>query len=115
MRWRLEGTIERAAGERDRSLRLARGEADKLLTEARAAADKRLQGARGAADRFAALLRQKRLAPGQTRAELYAATVQKVLPRARLVVLAPGEAPRIDLNYLDRWEVGGDGVPPGVS
>ncbi len=107
--------IERAEGERDRSLRLARGEADKLLTEARAAADKRLQGARGAADRFRALLRQKRLAPGQTRTELYNATVQKVLPRARLVVLAPGEAPRIDLNYLDRPEGAGAGVPPGVS
>ncbi len=107
--------IERAQGDRDRALRLARGEAEKLLTEARAAADRRLQEARGAAGRFQALLRQKRLAPGQTRAELYNATIQKVLPAARLVILAPGEAPRIDVHYLERRGEAGGGVPPGVS
>ncbi len=107
--------IERAQGDRDRALRLTRGEAEKLLTEARAAADKRLQEAGGAAERFQALLQQKRLAPGQTRAELYNATVQKVLPAARLVILATGEAPRIDVNYLEGRGSAGGGVPPGVS
>ena len=36
---------------------------------------------------------------------------------ARLVILAPGEAPRIDVNYLERRpeDRNGDGVPPGVS
>lgn len=106
--------IERAQGERDRALRLARGEAGKLLTESRAAADKRLQEARGAAERFQALLARAQKAPGQTRTELYNAMVQKVLPAARLVILAPGEAPRIEVNYLERRS-GEGGIPPGVS
>lgn len=107
--------LNRAGGERDRALRLARGEADKLRTEAHAAADRRLQEARGAADRFESLLRQKRLAPGQTRAELYAATLEKVLPAARLIVLAPGETPKIDVNTFDRSSDGRSRIPPGVS
>lgn len=107
-------SIDRAGGERDRALRLARGEADKLRTEARVAADRRLQEARGAVERFEALLRQKRQAPDQTRTELYVATLQKVLPAARLIVLAPGEAPKIDIHVLEGSD-GKAGIPPGVS
>ncbi|MEE8523286.1 MAG: FtsH protease activity modulator HflK [Thermoanaerobaculia bacterium] len=107
-------SIQRAGGERDRALRLARGEAEKLVTEARATADRRLQEARGAADRFQALLRQKRQSPDLTRTELYLATLQKVLPVARLILLAPGEPPKIDVHLLER---SGErkGIPPGVS
>lgn len=109
-----EQSIQRAGGERDRALRLARGESEKLMTEARATADRRLQEARGAAARFESLLRQKRLSPDQTRTELYLAAVQKVLPAARLILLAPGEPPKIGVNLLER---SGErpGIPPGVS
>ncbi len=107
-------SIQRAGGEKDRALRLARGEAEKLVTEARAAADRRLQEARGAADRFEALLRQKRQAPGQTRTELYLTALQKVLPAARLVLLAPGVPPKIDVHLLERADERAR-IPPGVS
>lgn len=106
--------INRAQGERDRALRLARGEAEKLVAEANSAADRRRQEARGAAERFLALLRQKRQAPGPTHAELYNTTLQKVLPAARLVILAPGESPKIDVHIIERSETS-TGIPPGVS
>jgi membrane protease subunit HflK len=107
--------VNQAEGERDRTLRLTRGEAEQLTTEARSDAETRRQQGHGAADRFQALLRQERVAPEQTRTELYHATIRKVLPKARLIILAPGEDPAVHLNYIRRGDDGGPDIPPGVS
>jgi len=93
--------INRAQGERERSSRLAGGEASQLVQEARTAADARTQGAQGAAERFGSLLRQYQRSPGQTRSEIYNEILMKVLPQARLIVLAPGEKPEIDVQLME--------------
>lgn len=106
--------VNGAESERDRNQSLTRGEADRLLTEGRSAADARRRQAEGAAERFEALLAQARIAPRQTRGELYQRALREVLPRTRIVVLAPGESPRV---ALEMWEKGKrrGGVPPGRS
>jgi membrane protease subunit HflK len=93
--------VNEAQSEGERGLSLARGSARGLVEEARAGADGRRRRARGAAARFDALLARLRAAPAQTRTEIYLDTARRVLPRARLVLLAPGAAPRIDLNLMD--------------
>ena len=98
-------TVSRSRGEQDRALRLASGEAAKLLSTAEAEANTRLQIARGAADRFRELLVQKQRSPGLTRTDLFARTIREVLPKTRVIVLAPGELPELDVNLV------GDGRP----
>ncbi len=92
--------VNEAQSGRERAVSLARGDASRLVQEARGGADARLQQARGATERYAELLARKKAAPEQTATELYLNAMQAVLPRARLVLLAPGEVPRIDLNLL---------------
>lgn len=104
--------IDKAEGERGRRLRLTRGQAEQILATARTDADARRQQARGAAERFLALLESYRSAPGQTRTALYYETLRQVLPRTRLIVLAPGEAPRLDIQLL---ETGADGPVVGLG
>ena len=109
--------VNRAEGARDGALRLARGEAQQLLTGALSEADTRTRGAQGAADRFRALLAQDRANPGPTRIELYHATLRKVLPEVRLLVLAPGQS-QIDLQLLPPGTGSDDSqpaIPPGLS
>lgn len=106
--------INRAESERDRSQSLTRGEADRLLTEGRSATDARHRQAEGAADRFEALLVQARIAPRQTRGELYRRTLREVLPRTRIIVLAPGESPHVALQLMEKEKRRG-GIPPGRS
>jgi membrane protease subunit HflK len=89
--------VNEAESRRETSLNLARGRAERDEAEARSWADARAQKARGAASRFEAVLAQARRTPEQTRTDFYLETVRKVLPRARIVVLAPGEAPRLDI------------------
>lgn len=104
--------VNRAEGERGRSSRLAGGEAAQLAAESRAAAEARQSQAKGAAERFESLLRQYREAPGQARVELYSEAMRKVLPRARLILLAPGEKPRIDVQLIER-QTPTRPLPPG--
>ncbi|HVR07841.1 MAG TPA: FtsH protease activity modulator HflK [Thermoanaerobaculia bacterium] len=105
--------VNEAQTRRDSSLNLAHGRAERVLAEARSWADQRLQTARGAASRFDQVLEQARRTPQQTRTDFYLAMVRKVLPKARIVVLAPGEKPRIDI-YLNQPTGGpGAGPPPG--
>ncbi|MBV8200964.1 MAG: FtsH protease activity modulator HflK [Acidobacteria bacterium] len=104
--------VNEAQTRRDSSLNLARGRAERLLAEARSWADQRLQKARGAASRFDQVLVQSRRTPQQTRTDFYLEMVRKVLPKARIVVLAPGEAPRIDV-YLNQPVTGTAGGGPG--
>jgi membrane protease subunit HflK len=101
--------VNQAQTRRESSLNLARGRAERSLAEARTWADQRLQKARGAASRFEQVLAQARRTPRQTRTDFYLEMVRKVLPRARIVVLAPGEKPRIDI-YLTQ-PVTGAGQP----
>ncbi len=96
--------VNTAEGRRGRLLRIARGEAAKISEEARAAAGARVQQARGAAGRFAALLGPSRRAPGQTRDEIYFRIMNDVLPRARILVVPPGEGARIDLHLMPQSE-----------
>jgi len=91
--------VNEAQTRRESSLNLARGRAERSLAEARTWADQRLQKARGTASRFEQVLAQARRTPQQTRTDFYLAMVRQVLPRARIIVLAPGEKPRIDI-YL---------------
>lgn len=105
--------VNRAEGERGRSSRLAGGEAGQLLSGARAAAAARESQARGAAERFETLLRQYRQAPGQAKTEIYSEAMSKILPRAKLILLAPGEKPRIDVQLLERETQTLPPVPPG--
>lgn len=110
--------INSAQEERDRAIRLARGEAERTMSTARAAANTRVQRASGSAERFRALLRQLRVAPDQTRAELYFGTLREVLPAARLIVLAPGESPEIGIHLLPEQTQTSNrspAIPPGVS
>ena len=94
--------INEAQSQRERAISLARGDADRLVQEARGRAAARVQQAHGEGDRFARLVERYRVTPEQTGTELYLSTMQSVLPRAHLVLLASGEAPRIDLNLLPR-------------
>ena len=91
--------VNEAQTRRESSLNLARGRAERSLAEARTWADQRQQKARGAASRFEQVMAQARRTPQQTRTDFYLAMVRKVLPKARIIVLAPGEKPRIDI-YL---------------
>ena len=93
--------VSRARAEQDRSLRLARGEAAQLVSAAEAHAHSRLEAARGAAERFAGLLPRYRESPGLTRTDLYTETVLGVLPQTRIIVLPPGETPRLDLQLFE--------------
>jgi len=93
--------VSRARAQRDRRLRLASGKVAQLTSAAEAEANRRLQAARGAALRFNDLLAQKRLSPDLTRTDLYTRAVKTVLPKTRLIVLAPGDLPSIDVNLLD--------------
>ncbi|HYL06055.1 MAG TPA: FtsH protease activity modulator HflK [Thermoanaerobaculia bacterium] len=105
--------VNEAQTRRDSSLNLARGRAERVLAEARSWADQRQQTARGAASRFDQVLDQARRTPRQARTDFYLAMVRKVLPKARIVVLAPGEKPRIDI-YLNQ-PTGGGGTGAGAG
>ena len=94
--------INEAEGNREQMLSNARGMASQAVQEAMAQADARVQQARGATDRFAEVLARAKVAPEQTKTELYLNTMKEVLPRARIILLAPGEPPRIDLNFMER-------------
>ncbi len=104
-----------AESERDRRLNLARGEAGKTLHEANQSADSRRRQATGAADRFRQVLAQKAKTPELTRVDLYTDMAMRVLSRARLVVLAPGEAPRVDINLIERGEAPAAAPKPPVA
>jgi membrane protease subunit HflK len=97
-------SVNNAEGRRGRLRRIARGDASKITQEARAAAETRIQQARGAAGRFSELLEHSRVAPGQTRDELYFRIMKDVLPRARILVVPPGEGARIDLQLIPRGQ-----------
>jgi membrane protease subunit HflK len=103
--------VNRAEAQRERSLRLARGEAGQILAQAEAAAGGRRAQARGAAERFLQLLARQRRAPAQARADLRSEAAARILPRARLVLLAPGERPRIDVHLVE----GGVRVPAATA
>jgi membrane protease subunit HflK len=108
--------VNEAQSRRDTSLNLEHGRAERLVDEARTWADQRVQKARGAASRFEQVLAQARRVPDQTRTDFYHAMVRKVLPKARIVVLAPGEAPRLDIYLTPRPPAAGAGLPAaGVS
>ena len=93
-------TVSYARAEQDRALRLASGEAAQLLSAAEAEANMAVQIARGAAERFRELLVQKRRSPELARTDLFARTIREVLPRTRVIVLAPGELPELEVNLV---------------
>lgn len=93
--------INDATTDRTRTVSMARGEAQRIAGEARAGASRRRLEAEGAARRFVDVLSQHRLRPGQTRQDLFLEMARNVLPRARIVLLAPGQRPRIDINLLE--------------
>ena len=101
--------INQAEGNREQMLSNARGMASKAVQEATAQADARVQGARGATERFAQVLTRAKRTPEQTRTELYLNTIREVLPRARIVLLAPGAPPGINLNFMEKRRP--DGAP----
>jgi membrane protease subunit HflK len=92
--------VNEAESAGERSVTLARGEAASLLQEASTWAATRTQQARGAAARFTQVLAESRRTPGQTRTDFYLETIRKVLPKTRIIVLAPGEKPRVEVHLL---------------
>ncbi|MDX1997103.1 MAG: protease modulator HflK [Thermoanaerobaculia bacterium] len=101
-RARAAEAVNQAEGRRDSELRLARGEAAKTTTDAKSTALVRGEHARGAAARFTALSAAARRTPQQTRTDLRLATLRRSLAKARLVVLAPGQKPRVEVNFDER-------------
>ena len=93
--------VNDAESERSRSVILARGESSRLVAEAEAEAARRRESARGSAERFLQVLDRKRALPGQTYHDLYLEMVRTVLPRARIVLLAPGQKPDIEVNLSE--------------
>ena len=93
-------SVSYARAEQDTALRLASGQAAQILSAAEAEANTTVQIARGAAQRFQKLLVQKQRSPGLTRADLFVRTIRKVLPRTRVIVLAPGELPELEVNLV---------------
>jgi membrane protease subunit HflK len=94
--------INTAQSNREKSINLARGEAGKRLQEASATASARTQQAEGAAERFESVLAEKKITPKLTVTALYMDTIAKVLARAKLVLLAPGQKPRVDVNLIEK-------------
>ena len=97
-----EQAINDAEREREKVLNLAGGEAGKMIEEAQAGAQGRKQQAQGAAERFNHILAQKQKTPNLTRTDLYLDMVNKVLNKARVIVIAPGQKPNIELNIVEK-------------
>lgn len=93
-------SVSYARAEQDTALRLASGQAAQILSAAEAEANTTVQIARGAAQRFQKLLVQKQRSPGLTRTDLFVRTIRKVLPRTRVIVLAPGELPELEVHLV---------------
>ncbi len=89
--------VSQANKRRDESLSLARAESNRLLRVAEAGSSSRTEVAGGDARRFLDLLQQYEASPRQTREDLVLDALSRSLPGARLVVLAPGNAP-VNLN-----------------
>ena len=68
----------------------ARGEAQRILQEAEGYKQERILRAQGDANRFLAVLLEYQKAPIVTRQRLYLETLERVLSRARTIVLEPG-------------------------
>jgi len=77
-------------------------QASQITQTATGRADARVQQARGDTDRFSQLLARQRIFPEQTSADLYLNAAKRILPRAKLVLLAPEQAPRIDRNVVQQ-------------
>jgi membrane protease subunit HflK len=107
--------VNEAESRRETSFNLARGRAERETGEARIWADARLQKAHGAAARFDQILEQARRTPEQTHTDFYLETIRKVLPRAHIVVLAPGATPRLDIFLTPPAAAGAAGTPPPGS
>lgn len=86
----------------DHMLSLTRAEASRLVEEAQAESEGRVHAAGGAADRFRSLLAEYRRAPAQTRQDLLRGELSKVLQGTEIVILAPGDHPRLDLQMESR-------------
>ncbi|MBU1701113.1 MAG: FtsH protease activity modulator HflK [Candidatus Eisenbacteria bacterium] len=96
-------SINNAESQRERKLSLARAESAQMIAAAEVEAENRFSAAVGAAQWFGPLLQQNRDAPLQTRVELYRKVMEDVLSKAEMIILAPGESPRIDV-HLRRGE-----------
>lgn len=94
--------VNDAHSEAEKSLNLASGEAGKLVHETTAMADARRRDAEGRSQRFATVAIQHRTTPDLARTDIYHDVVRRVLGRARLVFLAPGETPKVDVQLVDR-------------
>lgn len=94
--------VNRARAASEQSLRLARGSADQDRQQASAAASARRSEADGAARRFEQLLARRIVAPQQTRDTLKFDTFEKILSRAEVVLVPPGQARHIEINLLSR-------------
>lgn len=104
--------VNHAEGRRGRALRLARGEAERTLEMARSVAHRRVQEAQGAAARYRSLLERYRRSPQQIRVELFRSALEKALPKARLIVMGPGETPKLGIHLSAGRSGGAAPLPP---
>jgi membrane protease subunit HflK len=91
--------VDKAHSEGERALSLARAEAQRRVELADSSARARLELAKGQSERFQQILRERLRAKKQVETDLHLRTVGQVLARAKLVILAPGQSPRIDLHW----------------
>ncbi len=88
-----ERLVNESMGYANEILPKARGEAQRVVDSAKAFKDQRVSLAEGEASRIAALLVEYEKAPRLTRERLYLETMERILPRARLYVVEPGQGP----------------------
>ncbi len=92
--------ITEAQSKSNRRLSKSRGAAARITQDAKAFADERVKQAQGAAKRYLAILAEYRQARQVTRTTLYLKEMEKVLGRARIVLLDPRFP--LDLNLFSR-------------
>ncbi len=93
-----EQRVEQAREAAARTLANGRSEAQRLTEEARGKRAERVSKAEGDAERFVRLLPEYRRAPELTRTRLYLEAMERILSRAKIYVIEPGEGetrPRI--------------------
>lgn len=101
--------IDKAHSDGERATSLARAEALRRTEQAQANAGARLEVAKGQSERFSEVLRARLRSKKQVETDLHLRTVGQVLARAKVIVLAPGQSPRIDLHWRDQ------APPPAVK
>lgn len=86
-----EKLVNQARGYANETVPKARGEAETLTSGAAGERNRRVEAARGDTDRFAAVRTEASRSPDVFRQRVYLETLERLLPRLRVLVTEPGE------------------------